>query len=74
MTIVQGIVCLYEWKLRTVTHPAKFGGHRPCGRKDIKYLILQVILLDHAIKELCDFMEGSSWLYIPTPLCQAAKH
>lgn len=47
-----------------VSH-SKFGGHRPC-RVDMTDLIFYVILQDHVIEGLCDFVEGSSSLYILT--------
>ena len=46
-------------------HLAKFGGHCPLGSRDITDLIFHVTLQDHVIKEPCDFMGGSSSLYIP---------
>ena len=38
-------------------HPAKFGGHRDCGSKDIMVLLCLVLSQDHAIKASCDFMD-----------------
>ena len=40
-------------------HPAKFGGQRHCGSRYKMVLVCHVILQDHVIKGLCDFM-GSS--------------
>ena len=50
-----------------INYLAKFVGHRPRGSRDITDLIFDVTLLGQAIKGSCDFMEGDSSLYIPTP-------
>ena len=42
-----------------------YNGYRSCGSRDVTYLICQVTLQVHVIKELCEFMEGNSSLYIP---------
>ena len=42
-----------------------FGGRSYCSSEDIMKLIGHVTLQDHVIKGPCDFMEGSSPLYIP---------
>ena len=49
-----------------------FNGQRPCSSRDITYLICHVTLQDHVIKGSCDFMEGSSSLYVTTMLCLVA--
>lgn len=46
-------------------HLSKFGDHCPFGSRDIIDLIFHATLKDHVIKEPCDFMGGSSSLYIP---------
>ena len=44
---------------------AEFIGHRPYGSRDIMYLVCHVALReDHMIKGFCDFIEGSSLLYV----------
>ena len=56
---------LYAWKPLIVTHHRiKFNSHKPCGSSDIKYIICDVILQDHVIKGSCDYIEGSSSLYV----------
>ena len=47
-------------------HITKLNGHRPCISRDITYLICHVNLQDHMIKGSCDFIEGSSSLYVTT--------
>ena len=42
-------------------HPAKFGGHSHSGSGVIRNLVSHVILQDHVVKGLCDFMAGSPW-------------
>ena len=37
-------------------HPAKFGGHRHSGGRDITIFVCEVTLQDHIIRALCDFM------------------
>ena len=37
-------------------HTAEFGGPKDCGSRDIIVLLDQVILKNHMIEELCDFM------------------
>ena len=49
-----------------VVEITKFVGDRPYCSRDITDLIFHVTLHDHAIKGLCELMEGSSSLYIPT--------
>ena len=59
--------CNCGWKLLIVSyHLAKLVDHRPGCSRDITDLIFHVTLQDHVIKELCEFMEGSSSLHIPT--------
>ena len=43
-----------------------FGGHSNCGSGDKTYLIYHATMEDYVIKESCDFMEGSSSLYVTT--------
>ena len=43
-----------------------FGGHSNCGNGDKTYLICHATMEDYMIKESCDFMEGSSSLYVTT--------
>ena len=58
--------CVTLWKEVSISnHLAKFGGLRPCGSKDIADLVFHVTLQNHMINEPCDFMGGSSSLYIP---------
>lgn len=47
-------------------HFARFGGHRPRCSRNITDLIFHVILQNHVIKELCEVMEQSHPLHIPT--------
>ena len=37
-------------------HPTEFGGHRHSGSRDIMVFVCHVILQDHVIRVLCDFM------------------
>ena len=67
-TCLKGWMTLYKEAPIVTHHLAKFNGHRPCGSGDIAYLIYHVTLKDHLIKGFCDFMEGSSSLYILTLL------
>ena len=63
------------WKLLLLSHHlAKFGDHRPCCSRDITDLLFHVTLQDDVIKGLCEFMVGSSKLYIPTLLCLVATN
>ena len=39
-------------------HPAKIGGHRHCGSKNI-VLVCHAILQDHVFKQLYEFMSWS---------------
>ena len=45
-------------------HLTEFHGHRPCGSSDTMYLICNVTLQDQLIKESCDFVKGSSSLFV----------
>ena len=45
-------------------HLATFNGKRPCGSRDIRYLICHMTLQNHMIKGCCDFMKGRSLLYV----------
>ena len=47
-------------------HFAEFHDHEPCGSSDTAAKLFYVTLQDYVIKESGDFMEGNSWLYIPT--------
>ena len=60
--------CINLWvDLLVVSHQlAKFCEHWPRCSRDITDLIFRMILQDHVIKKLCEFMEQSSSLYIPT--------
>ena len=61
------IARIYGWKFLIVSdHFSKFSGHRPCGSRVITHLIFHVILKDHVIKGACQFLKGSSSVYIPT--------
>ena len=42
--------------LKVSHQPTKFGGDRHFGSEDIMILVSLVILEDHVIKGLCDFM------------------
>ena len=37
-------------------HPAKFGDHKLPGGRDLMIFVCHVILQDHVIRALCDFM------------------
>ena len=53
----QWVKQLSGWKpLKVSHHPAKFGGHRLCGIRDIMVLVCHMISQDHKIKGLCDSM------------------
>ena len=52
----KGRVSLWELLPIVSYYLAKFGGHSPCGSRDIFHVTLQ----HHVIKGPCDFMEGSS--------------
>ena len=55
-------------KLLIVSHHfAKLCGHRRCRSSDTAAKIVYMTLQDHMIKGSDGFMEGNSWLYIPTP-------
>ena len=41
-------------------HPVKFTGYRHCGSRDLIVLVCHVILQDHVIKGLRDFMGRST--------------
>ena len=57
----------YGRKFSIVSHfPAKFGGLRNCCIGDLTVLVFHVILKDHVIKWLCDFMEGDLSLHVTT--------
>ena len=54
------IIWLCGYKLIEVSyHPAKFGGHRHSGSRDIMIFVCHVTLQDHAVKTLYDFMVRS---------------
>ena len=56
----QRVIWLYYCELLNVSHhPTKFGGHRDSASGDLIVLVCHVILLDHVIKELCDFVVES---------------
>lgn len=58
---------LCGWNLLILNHDlAKFDGYRPSGSGDIIDLIFHVLFQNDVIKVPCEFMEGSSSLYIPT--------
>ena len=40
-------------------HPAKFGGHRYCGSRDM-FLVCHKISQDHTIKGLCDYINRNA--------------
>ena len=40
-------------------HPARFGGYKHCGSRDIKVLICLVISEEHVTRELCSFSSTS---------------
>ena len=47
------------WPVKVHYHLAKFFGHRPFGSRDIMVSICHVILQDHVIKTLHNFMVTS---------------
>ena len=62
---VQRLVWLYRWKpLILSRHLAIFACHRTCGSRDTTNLNFRLIMQNHVIKGLCDFMEGNSLLSI----------
>ena len=47
-------------ELLKINHrPAKFGGTRHCGSRDVMILVCPVIPKNHGLKESCDFFGGS---------------
>ena len=47
-------------------HLAMFGGHQSSANEYIKYLICHVTSQNHVIEGSCNFMSGSSLLYVTT--------
>ena len=61
----QRVIGLYGQELIKVNyHLTRFDCHRHCGSKDIMILVCKVILQDHVIKRLCDFMGRSSLMQV----------
>ena len=55
----ENIMSLYgKEALKLSHHPAKFGDHRKCGSKDIRYLVCHVILQDNVIQNCCISIGG----------------
>ena len=49
--------------LKVAHDPGKFGGHRYFGNGDM-FLVCHVILQDHVITWLCDYMGRTSSIYV----------
>ena len=55
-TVIVAIVVLV---CHVIWQDTKFGGHRHSGSGDVIVFVYHVILQDHLIKALCDFMVWS---------------
>ena len=65
--VFRGLCDLNRLKFLLASHIfTMLSGHRPCGISDTAAKIIYVTLQDHVIKGSGDFMEGNSFLYIPT--------
>ena len=53
--VIKGFMRLLRQEAIKVSHPAKFGGQKRCGSKDIMILVCHVTLQDHVIIWSIDF-------------------